>query len=622
MNTNDNVDILLVVWGKKYIDDFFQFSLPSLLAPHNLAALVNTYKTRFVFLAREQDIKLFEEHPAYQALQSLCEVQFIFIDDLIVFGHYATTITLAYERAILQAGNQMLNTYFILLTSDLIMADGSMRGLARCLEEGYSAVYAGSIQVIKEKIQPYLVNKLKSNSLAMSVPPRELLDESFQHLHPVVFSNLSTQAFVHNYRAHRFFYRLNHQLMACRYYLLHPLCIKPETTHFTIASSFDYSFVPEMCPSNHIAVLNDSDDFLIVEIQDKEHELDQINRGNYDISKLAHGLAEWTTHFHRQHIQHTFYFHTRDISEEDKTKIEKGMNPFIESVATALENHNVQPVRNHPYWINNIKAFNKQREILKNTPDTAYPDLSVLSDSNLAKKMYYTCFGVPPKVRRWHYRWREYRDVMNALESIELADPDNTAVFYDSYQLDFMWYRNWMEKELNISHHYHMKNMLSDETKRNELQNRKFKSIVYIIKLNDLETINDSLNHLNCLLEKNGKCYVLICNDKHCYSLLKQDFWGHLAHNMIAMTSAKYRVDEIDVIHSNTTMLGAMAITRINKLFSHSRRLRFLSYMTVGAFASLYCLVRNCLPIFSKTQSGHCTNVLLTLTPEIDQSAA
>jgi hypothetical protein len=615
----NQINILLVVWGKKYIDDFFKFSLPSLLAPDNLPALTSSYHTQFTFLARQQDVAVFEAHPAYQTLQSLCQVNFIYIDDLIVFGHYATTITLAYERGIKQAGEAMLNTYFMLLTSDLIMANGSMQGVMRYLQTGHSTLYVGSIQVIKEELEPYLQQKLLSNPNVLSIPPRELLKESLQYLHPIVLANLCTQTVVHNYRAHRFYVRKGQELLVGRYYLLHPLCIKPETTDYQIASSFDYSFVPSMCPSGNVAVINDSDDFLIIEIQSKDHELDQIGSGPYDMKKLAAALAEWTTSYHRDNAKQSLYFHTRDITEKDKIFAEEKLNNLVNHLAIDLKQYKPKPVNHHPYWANTIKAFHQQRAILNATREEDYPDLSVLGHVSRHKKLYYRCFGVPPQVYRWHYRWREYYSVSQALRT-NIKDPANTAILYDSHQLDFMCYRSFLEQQLKISHHYYLKNLLTDEKKIKELQTLEFNQIVLLIKLDDLATVDKVLRVIKTILKPNGQCFILICNDKNHYSPLAQHFWGDVAHKMSAMMDSGYRMLNVEAIYSNFTMLGAMTIERINKTFAHSQKLRFLSYITFGLMGSLCCLVKNSLPRFSSKKYGHCTNILVTLTPENELS--
>ncbi len=166
-----NACILLGVWGEQYIHEFLELSLYSLLSPGNIPALVGRFETRFIFLTKASSVGVFDRHPAYQKLKSFCTVEFIFIDDLIMPSNYSTTLTLAYDRAIKQTGSKMLETYFIFLTADYIMADGSLQGLMRYIDQGYSGICSGNYQVIEEEMKPYLFSKIDKQSFTMTISP-------------------------------------------------------------------------------------------------------------------------------------------------------------------------------------------------------------------------------------------------------------------------------------------------------------------------------------------------------------------------------------------------------------------------------------------------------------------
>jgi len=354
---NSPVCVLLAVWGDAFIKSFLRLSLPSLLAPGNIPALANSCKTRFFILTRTQDIPSFEKRRAFHRLKAICDIEFILIDDLIVYGNYSTTLTLAYDRAIKHTGNKMLETYFVFLTSDYIMADGSLEGLMRYIRKGYNGIFAGNFQVIEEDMKPFLLDHIDPATHVMQIKPRDLLKESFQHLHPIVIASLFEKDIAHNYYANRFYIRYNQEIMAGRFYLLHMLCIKPETMDYKVGSSCDYSFMSEMCPSNNIAIINDSDDYLVIEAQSRKHELNYINFGSYDPKKLVRALAGWTTKQHRENANHSIYFHTRDITAAEKSNIEEKLTSFIDGISGQLSRHKEKPYRNHPYWEGAIKAF-------------------------------------------------------------------------------------------------------------------------------------------------------------------------------------------------------------------------------------------------------------------------
>src|SRR5579872_937686 len=112
---DDSICVLLAVWGERYIKDFMDLGLPSLLAPGNLPALSSQYPVKFVFLTRSAEISLFNQYPVMEKLKTYCDIEFISLDDLITIENYSTTLTLALDRAIKNTGKQMLNTYFLIL---------------------------------------------------------------------------------------------------------------------------------------------------------------------------------------------------------------------------------------------------------------------------------------------------------------------------------------------------------------------------------------------------------------------------------------------------------------------------------------------------------------------------
>ena len=98
------VECLLPVWGQRYVRQFLEVGLPTLLAPGNLPALAATLPTRFVILTRLDDDDYIRRHVAFRRLSAVCDTEIRFIDHLVTGSNYSTTITLAYTEAIRAAG--------------------------------------------------------------------------------------------------------------------------------------------------------------------------------------------------------------------------------------------------------------------------------------------------------------------------------------------------------------------------------------------------------------------------------------------------------------------------------------------------------------------------------------
>jgi hypothetical protein len=587
------VSILLVVWGEQYIHDFLQFSLPSLLAPGNVPALAAAYKTKFIFLTQTKDFAILQESLAFQKITTYCEVQFIAIDDLLLYNNKTCTLTLAYDRAVQQSGKQMLNTYFVFLTVDYIMADGSLQGLMRYMQQGYSAICAGNFQVIKENMAPFLLTQINPETHAIQIGPRDLLTHSFPHLHPIVIANLFEKNIVHNEDANRFFLRYNEQIMVGRFYLLHMLCIKPEITHYQVSSSCDYSFVPEMCPSGNIAVITDSDDYLVVEIQPKDHELAFIKYGAYQHKKLVQGLAAWTTKQHRANAQYSIYFHTQDITPEEKTIVAQRSDKFIKSLTVSLQAYKEQPYRDHPYWLGAMRAATKQATFLK--------------------RLYFFLWGMPPTVKRWHARWHEYQSVMNAIQKhIGPENATNTLVVYNASKGSWLNYHYWLKQSFKVSYYYPIQELLSVQgSQLTALQQCKFATCIFLMDVESLPAAKEWLIFIKNILAVNGKVLMLIKNTKNnefkCY--FKADF----ARQICQIINTSYDITDITTIYSNLTLLSAVTIKKIKEWFSYAH-LRFLLFFLLSVSGSIFSLLINCLPKASRGKSGHCTHILITLT--------
>lgn len=616
-NNNHKIKILLAVWGERFIKDFLKFSLPTLLAPGNVPSLVHEYPTKFAILTRSKHIDFFEASPVFQKLKMICQVEFISIDDLITLGNYSTTMTLAYDHAVRMTGNEMLNTYFIFLVSDYIMADGSLAGLLRYIKKGYSGICAGNFQVIQEEMEDYFLDQINPITHVMQIKPRDLLRKSFTKLHPVTVASMIDQNACHNYHANRFFSKYNQDVIAGRFYLLHMLCIKPETMDYKVGASCDYSFIPEMCPSGNIGVINDSDDYLVIEMQPKKHELNFVNWGPYNMHHLTSLLSEWTTLQHRHNSKQTIYFHSRDVLPMEKADIEKQLNQFIDKITPKLDKIPPKPYYNHPYWIGAIEAFKKQRLYFKSSNDYEYVGLAVYDyATTLPKKIYYKFFGTPPFQFPWHFRFREYQLMRKFLrETITSENSAKTLVLYETYYMDFMRYCEWIKKKLKVMHHYHLHNLLDNSKKITELQQEKFNICIIFITLDGIDGgIVLALQLLKNILSNGGKLFIIIPNDKHSYPKIAYDFQNEFGYKLTEFYNSNYQIKNVTTINNTLTMLGAMAISTINNIFSYSKIRRFLAYILVGSLGTLFSLVCNCFSRLKKN-SGHCTHIVLTLSP-------
>jgi len=341
------VVFLLPVWGDRFVSQFLDLSLRTLLAPGNVPAVAGECHCIFRILTASDGQAHFLGHPMFELLSRQCEIEFVDIDDLVCPGVHSLTITLAYVRGMRASGAAMTRTHFVFLVADYVMADGSLAHVLGHIRDGASGVTAGNFQIVKEEADPIVRGLVRDAWSPLSVTPRALVRLAFDHLHPVVLASMP-QGAEHTMICNRLFWRAGPGTLVARFYLRHMLCIRPETGSFEVGSSCDYSFIPEMCPSGRVVALADSDDYCVVEMQPRLHEREFIVPGALTPRRLAGYLGDWTTADHRANAHTPVVFHGGEISS-DVASVVTESEAYIRKVARHLPAV-PQPHRGHPYW--------------------------------------------------------------------------------------------------------------------------------------------------------------------------------------------------------------------------------------------------------------------------------
>jgi len=408
------VQLLLPVWGKPFISQFLEISLPTLLAPGNVPAIAKSLPCKFIFLTSSEDALGLKDHPAINYLKLFCEVEFSDIDDLITGDNYSTTITRAYARAVRAAGAAMLETCFFFMISDYIMADGSLSNVLAKMRAGYSGVVAGNFQVVEEDAKESFFKTFDSGKAEIVILSRDLVRWAINYLHPMTLANMVNFPLCHSLHSNRLFWRVDENTLIGRFYLMHMICIRPEIMDFVVSASCDYSFIPEMCPSGNVHVLTDSDNYLVVEMQKRSHERNFVRLGAINPKTLVSSLAEWATATHRKNAHSAIVFHASDLAPSLDTMIAES-EAYIHAIDRSLPPP--IPHRNHPYWLGAIAAHRwavsqrQNRGEPKNFLEA--PETGLKGFNGWLFRCRNFIFGRPPHVRPWHPRWPDYRMFKN-----------------------------------------------------------------------------------------------------------------------------------------------------------------------------------------------------------------
>jgi hypothetical protein len=504
------ITLLMPVWGYRFVDRFLEFCLPTLLAPGNIPALAREFPCRFVLLSSANDESLMRRHAAWQKLERICDTNILPIDDLITTDNHTATITLAFERALRLAGESMRNTCFFFLMSDYLVADGSLRTALRTIQNGSRGVLVGNFQVAVEDAVPSLRTAFDYDPCVFSLDPRELMQWALAHLHPATTANIVNFGLSHHADTNRLFWRVDETTLIGRFYLMHPIAIHPEVTNPVIGASWDYSFIPELCPSGNVAVLTDSDDYLVVEMQPRGYDSNPLRLGPIDTGALASSLSYWTTAQHRANVERTLVFHAAERPANLSEMVAEA-DAFVRTLQARLTTPPTSH-RDHPYWVGSLAVHRRRFGKPLNKADWKLL-ISRAAPKGLVwdalRRMRARFLGFPPDVTRLHPSWPDYELPGRMLH--ETLSSNRRALLVAQ---DTMTFARWVTRApgdvvtIDSDHLLHLSAAASAS----------FVGTFDVCLLTVTELMLDHCDKLiDCvrpLLTDNGKIYVLVLNER------------------------------------------------------------------------------------------------------------
>ncbi len=440
MTDKIKIKFLTAIWGARYIEEFARVSLPSYLAPGNLPLVAAENDLEVLILTTSESRATFDEMPIFGRLAQLCTVRYLLIDDLITSGNYGVTLTLAYARGIQDSGEAQTETTFVFMNSDFVLADGSLRGMVDKLREGHRCVMAPSLRARAEITLPLLADAVDQETQTLVMTPREMVRLTFDHLHPTVIAKTATQNFVTCSTHNQIYWQVDRNTLLARYHLIFMLAIRPEVPMPAVNSYCDYGFVPELVPSGEFTIMDDSDDFYMLELQPSWQEKQFVHCGPSTPEKIASELSVWTTREHRRFAGVDIVFRTGELPANLPAAREK-MGAFVADIhkrMTPAVTH-----VDHFYWVMGLQAWQSLRDAT-NLPGAAGPTeldpveahgdtpgtVPVLKPrvrlrsriKSWAMRSYVALIarvrvlaGTKPYVAAWHHSWLDSRLVQNWL---------------------------------------------------------------------------------------------------------------------------------------------------------------------------------------------------------------
>jgi hypothetical protein len=345
-------EILIPIWGDRYIRRFAELGLRSLLAPQNLPWLCRHHRVAVRVMTTQDGASQCRRWPTFVELTQIVEVSYIAIDDLVaIYGpNYSVILTRAFNRA-MAFSPELVGRNFIYLVGDQIFANGALQTIAQAMEAGHDACLACTPRVEIDIVEGILADIGTPVELALS--NRDMVDLLLNYPHPTLVAKFVQGDAIHLSAAHQFFWRPETSTFVARCFLLHMLCIRPTQRPKDIAGPCDFSFVSELTPGGNYHYLVDSDTFLALELQEAAHEAQFITPFDIAPAEVAESVSAWATAIHHENVKATFVFrggNSRYLAGSAANLTQGYVDTLLEHLLPPRDH------RHHPFWVGAVGA--------------------------------------------------------------------------------------------------------------------------------------------------------------------------------------------------------------------------------------------------------------------------
>ncbi len=300
-----------------YLRKLTNITIPALLAPGNLPTLVKLFDVEVVLITEQDLFPIVRRAPAFKNLSKLCRVELRPLDDLLTgaSGDYGVVLSYALYRGFVDLGPRMTDTYLLFLNADFIISDGSYTTLARLMQEGHRVIHCPSFRVVLEDVLPVLERQVDPTTTSLRMSPRDMVHLALAHRHLTVKARTVNQRLCHQWRMDQYYWFVNEDTLICYQWPVALVAIKPECVLTEPTLMWDYAFVPDAAPTLPRYFISDSDDFFMLEPQQRTSGQEMIRVGWISPDEIATDLSAWTTREQRECGQQLLIFHASELPD-------------------------------------------------------------------------------------------------------------------------------------------------------------------------------------------------------------------------------------------------------------------------------------------------------------------
>lgn len=346
--------LIAYAWGERYLDDLLSIALPAALATGNLPYVAARVPCEVVLLTEEKFNSRVDRHPTVQRIRRLCPLHVVGLDDLVhASDKYGMTLTYALHRGLSDLGSAVTESYLFFINADFIVAENSFRTALDSLMNGKRLIAAPSYCVNHGAVAPVLRPRISEGALAIA--HRELAALALANLHNTVRGKTLNQRQFHLKQMDQFYWQADGNTLLGHQMPIAIVGMRPQRQVAEPNSFWDHGLIGEFCPTEQPHVLGDSDDFLMIELREKEVAQEQIALGPADPREAGECMVGWVTPYQRSFAPYPLTLHAQDLPPGiagERAALAARMNAILAHCPAFLPSH-----RDHPQWDYHLGPF-------------------------------------------------------------------------------------------------------------------------------------------------------------------------------------------------------------------------------------------------------------------------
>jgi|GEM_PF-2078056 len=263
--SNSILTFVQILWGKQYVENYLNYTLPTELSDNNLLFFKDKRAT-YLILTRNEDAIIIKQHPLYYKLSSLMTVNIFLIDDINIDPLLSKYALLSAYHSIATLILTKLESAAVFLPADGFWGDGSLKKIGELFYDGYHTVFINGPRICEEPAIA-TVAQFRTSDGIISLSNRELARLTIRTLHPQLQASFWDTQKSLQYPS-SFIWKLSDTSLLFRCFHLHPIMVdyptllicKDSITKRTIDSEIAAVVFPD---DKNMYIITDSDECMV-----------------------------------------------------------------------------------------------------------------------------------------------------------------------------------------------------------------------------------------------------------------------------------------------------------------------------------------------------------------------